>query len=310
MTNHKSRKSQPDFQDSPEFDRAWSEISDELPPMSADSTILSKARQEVSTPPRRVGLFPSSWVMPVGSALAAGLVIGVAITTLKQQPNTEVASTSDLSETAAAQSASNYSLAPPAPSDAAAPEAPASTEAAAAARSISTSTAVVQSEEQRDESLITPLERSIPRAPAADSAIALDQNSTRAMRKAVQASAARAPVPGSTLPNTLIDQSAGGQSGSTATVIAAATTSGPGNSPEAISDTLTEMLDEISDANGELDDRELDLLFNSQDSWLISIARLVTNRNEKRALQLAGEFRQRFPDAAVPEHLQGLFSKL
>jgi len=257
--------------------------------MSADSAILSKARQEVSAPPRRVGLFPRSWIMPVGSALAVGLVIGVAITTLQQQPSTEVASSSDLSETAPARAVGAYGLAAPVSSDTLLSD-DASSRQSIIAKVVTNRSKEQLTEEQRDESLITPLERSVPRAPAADSAIALDQNSARAMRNAVQPATE--------------------QSSPAATVIAAATISSAGNSPEAISDTLTEMLDEISDANGELDDRELDLLFNSEDSWLISIARLVTNRNEKRALQLADEFRQRFPDAVVPEHLQGLFSKL
>jgi len=292
MTSHENNKTQHDVEDSPELNQAWSQLSDELPPMAADSAILRKARESVSKKPRRIGFLPSSWIMPVGSALAAGLVIGVAITTLQEKPNAEIAGSQEITETAPAlarkQAGNAYSLAASAP----------------AAESGSSKVAI-EAREERDDSLITPLVRSTPRAPAADAAVALDERSTSAMRKAVKAKAAHAPVPGSTLTRSLV-----GQSNTAGTAVAAASMTAAGNSPEAISDTLTEMLDEISDANGELDDRELDLLFDTEDSWLISIQRLITNRNEKRALQLAGEFRERFPDTVVPEHLKGLFGKL
>ncbi len=304
MNDRKMNQADADVNANPELDRVWSRMSDELPPMSADSAILTKAREEVSATGRRRGFLPASWMVPVGGAFAAGLVLAVSFGTFRQQANEP----------------GNVVALSPAPAYEIASVTPSSDQAEPRRQIVAEMSSIQKEEDELEQILVKPLERSVPRAPAAQGAVAPSAAAPQAltstavvekdlMRRSKKTAARDETVfaassQDATTVATLHD---GANTASTLTIAASQT---PGNSKEAISDTLSEMLDEISNSQGELDDHELDLLFTSEESWLTSIQRLLTNQNKQRALQLADKFRQRFPDAAVPDKLKSLFDQL
>lgn len=308
MNNRKTTPPETDVTVNPKLDRVWSEQSDELPPMAIDSAILTKAREEVAASRRRIGFLPASWVLPIGGALAAGLVLGVSLGTFKQSGAPDEAAIV-MSPTSVSEGARMRSLAPtPTPS--------ASRKNFTVAEAEST-----KEDEALEQVLVKPLERQVPRAPAAQAAMARSDTGSSVANLTSQKATdpfkdepagnqiAKADSETTVFVSTRRDESASGTSLSV-TAAQILPTKAPGNSKEAISDTLSEMLDEISDAQGNLDDRELDLFFTSEESWLISIQRMLTNQNEMRALQLAEKFKQRYPDAEVPQALQALFDRV
>lgn len=330
MNNRRTTHPDADVTTNPELDRVWTDQSDELPPMAIDSTILTKAREEVASKHRRIGFLPASWVLPIGGALAAGLVLGVSLGTFKQQADAPEDAATAMSPLSVSEDAGIRSLAR-------SPMPMASTKKSVVAQVDST-----QTEEELEQALVKPLERPVPRAAAAQATVSRDDASGSIESMSVQAVRPKIQLE-STKNKSTKDRSEEGRSpedksaedqsianaetenrvfvspqrttvdGGTAMSITASqimVSQAPGNSKEAISDTLSEMLDEISDAQGNLNDRELDLLFATEESWTISIQRMLTNKNEVRALQLADKFQQRYPDAEIPPALQALFDRL